>query len=237
MVHLQLPGDIHERCHQFLSIPPSPASGTHHHRLDVRNGELQRMLDAERARRYDMTAIPYHEHMDVLIVQGVSQRPLITAAGLRQLPDQPVQVGQVRGGKGGQFFYHDSSFYFFLHLQNTLPLMRDEGALLALIEHGRLEAFDRVPDVPGDVHSVTALLATEDCFLLNRAVVIVRQHPHLAFENDDTLILRRMMMDGDDSAGLQRIQEPVALFLQATVEIQVLPQALRRPRLGAELRQ
>ena len=119
--------------------------------------------------------------------------------------------------------------------EEAFGLVGDEGAFLGLEEDGAaLQALDGVPDALGDIHSVPALAGIQNHAFKQSTVVIVSADPDTPPEHDQCLILGRMVVDGYLSAGLQSIQEPVALLIQALVEVVVHPQPRRLLRLGGQ---
>ena len=110
----------------------------------------------------------------------------------------------------------------FFYLQNTVNLVLHEGALLHLEDDApRLQALHVVPRVLGDVHPDMALLVREDNTLRHLAQVVVDVHAHTPAQQDECLVLRHMMMHRHLSTGFEGVEEPMALVLQATVEIEV----------------
>ena len=105
--------------------------------------------------------------------------------------------------------------------------MLDEWPCFALQQDTRLKALQPVPDVLGNVHTITATFLTDDAGFHYLALVIVGCHSDLSFQNHKGLVLVRMVMHWDKCAWFQRIEESVALVLNALMEIVVLPQPRR----------
>lgn len=132
---------------------------------------------------------------------------------------------------------HSSDFSspLLLNLHHPLQLMRHEGTFFALEQHGGLQAVDRVPHILGDVHPETAVLVAEHHALDHGTAVVVGRHRHPSPQHDERLVLRGMVMHRHHRPRLHRIQEPVALLIQALVEIEIHPQPRRGLRLRREL--
>lgn len=112
-----------------------------------------------------------------------------------------------------------------LHLQYPIDFMLYEGTFFDLKDTTpRFKALQRVPRVLRDVHTISAFLLAKHDALHHLPLIIIRQHPHLTFQQDKGLILGHMMMDRHDSPRLQRIQKAMALILKALVKVIVHPQ-------------
>ena len=109
--------------------------------------------------------------------------------------------------------------------------MLDERAFLTFKKKTWLQALHSVPCVLGDIYPMIAIFPTNDAGLYHFAVIIVDGHPDLAFQDDEGLILGRMMMHRNLCAWLQSIEETMALVGKALVKIVVHPQPRRLPCL------
>ena len=105
--------------------------------------------------------------------------------------------------------------------------MLNERARLALQQDTRLQALQPVPDVLGNVHTITATFLTDDTGFHYLALVIVGCHTHFALQNHKGLVLVGMVMYRNKCAWFQGIKESVALVLQTLMKVVVLPQSWR----------
>lgn len=69
MMDLEALGGIDHGQHQLLSVSPASTAGAHDHRFDIGNGELQRVLDAQRSGGDDVAIDPNYKYMDVGVAQ------------------------------------------------------------------------------------------------------------------------------------------------------------------------
>ncbi len=127
------------------------------------------------------------------------------------------------------------SFMYAINLQYPLLLVRNERSFLALEQYRGLQAFNRVPDILGDVHPETSILVAEYHALNHFTVVVIGLHRHPASQYDNRLILRRVVVNSHHRPRLHRIQEPMAFLIQTLVEIEIHPKPRRRLRLRSEL--
>ena len=114
-----------------------------------------------------------------------------------------------------------------LCFQNPVHLMFNEGTGLALHQDAWLQTLQSMPDVFGNIHTIAATLLTDNTRFHNLSLVIVGCHANLSFQYDKGLVLVGMVMHWDKSARLQRIEESVALVIEALMEVIVLPQSWR----------
>ena len=69
MMDIEALGGIDHGHHQLLAVSPASAAGAYDHRFDIGNGELQRVLDAQRSGGDDVAIDTNHKHMDVGVAQ------------------------------------------------------------------------------------------------------------------------------------------------------------------------
>lgn len=112
-----------------------------------------------------------------------------------------------------------------LDIQYAIHLMLDKRPLLAFEKNTWFQALHSVPGVLGDVDPINAIFMTDDAGLYHFAIIIVGCHSDLAFQDDEGLILGRMMMHRNQRAKFQSVEETVAFVCEAFVEVVVLPQS------------
>ena len=105
--------------------------------------------------------------------------------------------------------------------------MLDERPLLAFQKNARFQAFHSVPRVLGDIDTVVSFFLTDDATLYHLSIVIVDAHPDLAFQDDEGLVLGRMMMHRNQRAWFQSIKETMAFVIEALVKVVVHSQPRR----------
>ena len=107
-------------------------------------------------------------------------------------------------------------------MKYAIHLVLYEGAFLDFKnDTAWLEALDVVPRVFRDVYSQTAFCLAKDDAFDDFATVIVGVDTHTAFQNDKGLVLGDMMVDRDNGAHLQGVEETVTLVVEALMEIVV----------------
>lgn len=114
------------------------------------------------------------------------------------------------------------------HMQDAVNLMLHKRTFLHLEDDtARLQAFHIVPGVLGDVHSDTAFRQAQHDTFDDRARIIIRIDTHAATQQDEALVFRHMVMDGDLRTHLKCVQKAVALIIEALMEIVVHTQSGR----------
>ena len=111
--------------------------------------------------------------------------------------------------------------------KNPVYLMLNEWPCFALQQDTRLQALQPVPDVLGNVHTISTTLLADDAGFHNLALVIVSCHANLSFQYHKGLVLVRMVMHRNKCAWFQCVEETVALVLQTLMKVVVLPQSRR----------
>lgn len=113
-------------------------------------------------------------------------------------------------------------------VEYTVHFMLHEGAFFHLEDDAaRLQAFDIVPGVFGNVDSQTAFSLAQGDTLDKLALVVVSVYADTPLQQDEGLIFGDVMVDGDNGAHLQGIEETVTLVIEALVKVVVLAQAGR----------
>ena len=103
--------------------------------------------------------------------------------------------------------------------------MLNEGTSLALQQNARLQTFQTMPDVLGNIHTITSTFLAENAGVHSLTLVIIGRQPDLAPQYHKGLVLVGVMMYWDKSAWLQGVEESVTLVLQTLMEVIVLPQS------------
>ena len=67
-----------------------------------------------------------------------------------------------------------------LRFQDPVHLMLDEWPSLALQQDARLQAFQPVPDVLGNIHTIATALLTDDAGVHDLALIIVGRHANFS---------------------------------------------------------
>ena len=79
-----------------------------------------------------------------------------------------------------------------------------------------------MPHTLRDVNPIVTTLLTQHHIFYDSPIIIMSNHPNLASQDNERLILRHAPMNSYHSPWLHRIQEPMALRIQTLMKIKIL---------------
>jgi hypothetical protein len=97
-----------------------------------------------------------------------------------------------------------------------------EGTGLTFYQNGRFYAFQTMPYILGDVHTITTAFVAKNIGLDNFTIVIVSRHPDFSFQDNKGLVFVWMVMHRNLGTRFKSIEKPVALVVKTLVKVVIL---------------